>query len=710
MGNKPLKSESVVKSKQSKMIIPANTSNKNSNNTNTNTNKANVNKENQKQEVELTFMNTQPDINQIQNIPNPKTYKDYLSKGNYLFQVRNWNESYFNYSKAIDLNKKKSHSYIEATYGSIRCLVMMNKIQEAKDEFSKLTNEFPKDTSIIINNGLFYIDINEPNKSIELFDRGIEFEPNYALIHCYKAMALVKIHCLNEALSCLDKAIENEEFNLPFYVRKALLLTQMGLKDQSINAMTKIENIIIENKEKRIYDKKEIAKARNAIKTIKIFNAVPMFDGNYSTSNTNVENEVVLSNNIPKSNNMNKKDKDSKCTDDVNIIKDKEIESKNNDNVKHLDKEKSSDIDKSQDIDKNKEQINNEIRMITNSKKKEDYSIDLPIINEEKSQNNSDALKERKQTNPSQFAHELQINDNNNNNDNDNYNYNDNSINEPKIENEIEESKAIKIKPQTNIEEEGKEDPESIVKEIQITKSSNDNDQLTKQPNQESFQTKEIKKTEACLIEIISYQTKQSSFVCKKTYTLTTLSLSTESKEDIFNKLNEKLQRCSKNVNFPIIYSSIFNIEKDSIEIIEDYCDEGDLLSFLKQTYLMFTEKIDIIGRLLDSLAFLIINEIPFDFNLKHLLVININNSHLVKITLSSIKPIINPNEISIISKESLYALFKEILAINNQNSNYENQLNELLDSKFNAESNLDLIEIIAELISVFDPSKFLDE
>jgi tetratricopeptide (TPR) repeat protein len=174
----------------------------------------------------------------------------------YYYKVYDYKNALIYYTKIITLQ----HSLeCDIHYNRIRCLLKLNRIDEALSAFETFDNmvvDHNLKMDICLNKALFYYDIREFNKAIVELDKVIkrshEQSQKDSALYC-KGCVLVTKGDKEEALNQFEEIIKNDKWNINCHVKKAILLHQLNKDNETMEEIKIIEEIIEKN-EKDIWE------------------------------------------------------------------------------------------------------------------------------------------------------------------------------------------------------------------------------------------------------------------------------------------------------------------------------------------------------------------------------------------------------------------------------------------------------------------------
>ncbi len=86
----------------------------------------------------------------------------------------------------------------------------------------------------LMNEGQLFLDANEPEKALKIFDEALAIEPKHVETLIKKGSALEKMNRIDEAVACYDRAIEADASTTIAYLHKGGLFNRMARYDEAL--------------------------------------------------------------------------------------------------------------------------------------------------------------------------------------------------------------------------------------------------------------------------------------------------------------------------------------------------------------------------------------------------------------------------------------------------------------------------------------------
>jgi tetratricopeptide (TPR) repeat protein len=132
----------------------------------------------------------------------------------------------------------------EVMYFRAQQKVIAGKHEEATGYLMKALEFNPLDGAAYNDLALCRVEIGKIDGVLELFDKGISVEPDYATIHHNKGWFLNQLGHYHEALSCFERALSNDPCRAVTYENMADAYENLGQVDNAIKAYQKVLDLL----------------------------------------------------------------------------------------------------------------------------------------------------------------------------------------------------------------------------------------------------------------------------------------------------------------------------------------------------------------------------------------------------------------------------------------------------------------------------------
>ncbi len=154
---------------------------------------------------------------------------DWATKGELLAALQQYQSGIDAINRAIQIRQSQglaSSSVLVHNRGFI--LLLMERFQDALNDFDRALDINPNYASAWSNKGLVLSDLNRQNEAIAAFDRALDINPNDVNTWNNRGIILYQLGRKNDALSSFERAIEIDNNYQPAIENRAILREELG--------------------------------------------------------------------------------------------------------------------------------------------------------------------------------------------------------------------------------------------------------------------------------------------------------------------------------------------------------------------------------------------------------------------------------------------------------------------------------------------------